>query len=520
MSLQHSHEFRFEDNDFQRIRKLIREHAGISLSESKQELVYSRLAPLVRKSGVKTFAEYLDRLQRSDATAWTDFTNALTTNLTSFFREEHHFPLLAEHLRKIGKARPIVLWCSACSTGEEAYSMAITAAEAFGGFDNPVSIVASDLDTKVLETARAGRYALDAVSKLPPQQIDKYFIRGKGVDADFVTARHELKKMITFRQVNLLDPSWPLRAPLDVIFCRNVMIYFEKDTQLAILKRFAPLLAEDGLLFAGHSESFYHANAIFRLRGHTVYELAGKQRTVAAMPSIGATGKKEVAAPAIIPKEKNSVSAATRNVAASVQPKQKTAETSPSRRVIVVGSSTGGTDALRVFLRDMPEQTPAILVAQHMPELFTKSFAARLDGLCRMRIKEGEHQEVIRDGTVYLAPGHSHMALERADGAFRIVLSQTPPVNRHRPSVEVLFDAAARVLGSNAVGVMLTGMGRDGAEAMLRMHKAGAYNLAQDEASCVVFGMPREAIALGAVDEVVPLTKMAERVLARLATGK
>jgi two-component system chemotaxis response regulator CheB len=168
----------------------------------------------------------------------------------------------------------------------------------------------------------------------------------------------------------------------------------------------------------------------------------------------------------------------------------------------------------------MPAAMPAILIAQHMPELFTKSFAARLDGLCKMRVKEGEHQEVIRDGTVYLAPGHSHMTLERANGGYRIVLNQEPPVNHHRPSVEVLFHGAAGVLGNNATGVMLTGMGKDGAAAMLEMHKAGAYNLAQDQASCVVFGMPREAIALGAVDEVVPLEQMADRVLAHLSVAK
>lgn len=186
------------------------------------------------------------------------------------------------------------------------------------------------------------------------------------------------------------------------------------------------------------------------------------------------------------------------------------------QRIIVAGSSTGGTDALREFLSAMPGHSPAILIAQHMPELFTQSFAARLDGLCAMRVKEAGHHEIIQAGHVYLAPGHSHLSLERADGGYRTVLDQGPTVNRHRPSVEVLFRAAAKVLGGNAIGVMLTGMGKDGAAAMLEMHQAGAYNLAQDEASCVVFGMPREAIALGAVDEVVPLTKMAERILVHL----
>ena len=274
MGVEQAREFHFTTQDFLRISMLIYQHAGISLSESKQELVYSRLTRRLRATGINTFAEYLDRLQRGDGAEWEAFTNALTTNLTSFFREAHHFPVLAEHLRKRDKARPVALWCSACSTGEEAYSMAMTAAEALGGFSNPVSIIASDLDTRVLQTARTGRYKLESVIKMSPQQIDRFFVRGTGENTGSVQVRPELQKMIRFQHINLQDASWPLHEPLDAIFCRNVMIYFDKETQLAILKKFAPLLHSDGLLFAGHSENFYHAGTYFKLRGQTVYELA------------------------------------------------------------------------------------------------------------------------------------------------------------------------------------------------------------------------------------------------------
>lgn len=184
-----------------------------------------------------------------------------------------------------------------------------------------------------------------------------------------------------------------------------------------------------------------------------------------------------------------------------------------SSRIIVIGSSAGGTEALRVFLAMMPQTSPSILIAQHMPEMFVASFAARLDGASAMKVKVAEQSEPILNGRVYLSPGHSHIALERYGTGYRIVLSDAPPVNRHRPSVEVLFTSAAKVLGSQAIGIMFTGMGKDGATAMLDMKRAGAYNLAQDEASSVVFGMPRAAIELGAVDEVVELEKMAEHVL-------
>ena len=278
MADEHTHEFTFTEQDFQRTRKLIYEYAGISLGENKRELVYGRLARRLRATGTKTFAEYLDLLQRSDKTEWEAFANSLTTNMTSFFREAHHFPMLSEHLSKLGTARQIVLWCSACATGEEAYSMAMTAVETLGGFDIPVRIVASDLDTNVLQTARDGRYELRSAAMLSAQQLDRFFVRGEG-GAGFIQVRPELQKMISFKRLNLLGTGWQIHGQLDVIFCRNVMIYFDKNTQLAVLQKFAPLLRRDGLLFAGHSESFDHADALFKLREHTVYELAGKPGT-------------------------------------------------------------------------------------------------------------------------------------------------------------------------------------------------------------------------------------------------
>jgi chemotaxis protein methyltransferase CheR len=210
-------EFFFTQQDFDRIRKLIYEHAGISLGENKQELVYSRLARRLRATDSKTFAEYLDCLQRTDKMEWEAFTNALTTNLTSFFREAHHFPLLAQHLRKLESGRPLTLWCSACSTGEEAYSMAMTAVEALGD-ERPLHIIASDIDTKVLQSAREGRYKADAVAKLPAQQIERFFIRGSGEQKDFVQVRPELQKLIDFRRINLLETGCHFLSQCDDIF--------------------------------------------------------------------------------------------------------------------------------------------------------------------------------------------------------------------------------------------------------------------------------------------------------------
>ncbi|MCX4172006.1 MULTISPECIES: protein-glutamate methylesterase/protein-glutamine glutaminase [Paraburkholderia] len=189
-----------------------------------------------------------------------------------------------------------------------------------------------------------------------------------------------------------------------------------------------------------------------------------------------------------------------------------------TEKLIIVGASTGGTEAIREVLVPLPPDAPAVLIAQHMPPGFTKSFAQRLNGLCRITVKEAEHGERVLPGHAYIAPGHAHLLLARSGANYIAHLSDEPPVNRHRPSVDVLFRSAAQHAGKNAVGVILTGMGRDGAAGLLDMKKAGAYTLAQDEASCIVFGMPREAIALGAADEIASLPEMSRRVMARLSS--
>ncbi|MBU3696391.1 CheR family methyltransferase [Dechloromonas sp.] len=267
-------EFNFSEADFQRISKLIYQYAGISLLPVKQDMVYSRLARRLRATGKNSFADYLDALEKDRGDEWESFVNSLTTNLTSFFREPHHFPIFADHLQKIGTRRPIRVWCSAASTGEESYSIAITAAETFGTNASRVSIFASDLDTNVLATAEKGVYPIERVEKLSPDRLRRFFLRGTGSQDGFVAVRPEIRRMVQFQRINLLDASYAVKGPIDVIFCRNVMIYFDKPTQYKILSRFAPMMQADGLMFAGHSESFLHAADLFKSLGKTVYALA------------------------------------------------------------------------------------------------------------------------------------------------------------------------------------------------------------------------------------------------------
>lgn len=273
-------EFPFGPDDFARVRKLIYERAGISLSDHKQEMVYSRLARRLRARGLDRFDAYLRLLEQGDADEWEAFTNALTTNLTAFFREGHHFEILAERLRAWGAKRRCRIWCSASSTGEEPYSLAMTLVETFGSWTPPAEIVATDLDTAVLGKAQAGVYTIDRLEKMAPERVRRFFLRGTGSKAGMVRVRPELQRLVAFERLNLLDATWPVRGPFDALFCRNVLIYFDKSTQRRIIEKFRPLVPGDGLLFVGHSEWLQHCADLFLPIGRTVYRPvpAGERR--------------------------------------------------------------------------------------------------------------------------------------------------------------------------------------------------------------------------------------------------
>lgn len=260
--------------DFNRICGLIHRHAGIVLSASKCNMVYGRLAKRLRYHGMTRFSQYLALLdQQPQGPEWEIFTNALTTNLTAFFREAHHFPLLARH---IAGRTGVRIWCAAASTGEEPYSIAMTLLETLGPRAARARVVATDIDTHALARARAGIYELPQIQKLDIARVKRFFLRGTGSRAGLAKVRPEVSELVCFESLNLLAPYWPVSGPFDAIFCRNVMIYFDQETQARILSRFAPLLKPDGLLFTGHSENFSYTSRVFRLRGQTVYELASR----------------------------------------------------------------------------------------------------------------------------------------------------------------------------------------------------------------------------------------------------
>jgi len=264
------------DAQFHRIRQLVREHTGISLSEAKRQLVYGRLSRRLRALKLPSFAEYLELLERGVAAELEEFTNAITTNLTSFFREPHHFEYLASDVlpkivAKDSGVRRARIWCCAASTGEEPYSIAMVLREAqdmLNGFD--VKLLATDLDSAVLATASAGVYNAERLKSVSSTRASRFFRKGAGEQAGHYRVQDELRNLITFKQLNLMH-EWPVRGPFDAIFCRNVIIYFDKETQRALFERMAALQRPGDMLFLGHSESLYRVSDKYELVGRTVY---------------------------------------------------------------------------------------------------------------------------------------------------------------------------------------------------------------------------------------------------------
>lgn len=263
-------EFAWTDADFDRVQYMIYKRAGISLNDGKHAMVYSRLSRRLRDTGHQSFRDYLSWLESADGPEWQEFVNALTTNLTSFFREFHHFEILAKHLQSQPASREWRAWCSAASTGEEPYSIVMTALEALGTRPK-FALTASDIDSKVLATAAQGVYRAEALKGLDSGRLQRFFLRGKGGNEGMARVKPELRQYVDFLMVNLIRDDWPFRDPFDVVFCRNVMIYFDAGTQRKVLERIHRVMKPGGLLFVGHAENFTDSKDLFSLQGKTVY---------------------------------------------------------------------------------------------------------------------------------------------------------------------------------------------------------------------------------------------------------
>lgn len=256
--------------EFARAARLLHQRTGIVVGEHKREMATRTLSMRARKLGVQSVAEYLGFLtQNTDGAEWEEFVNSFTINHTAFFREQHHFETLKTFVKS--RPAPIHIWCCAASTGEEPYSIAMTLQETMPNAGTQATIWATDIDTQAIARAEKGVYTLERVKTVPEPLLRKYFLRGKDGKSGLVRVKPALQSMIKFEPLNLLAPRWPTDKKFDAIFCRNTMIYFDKETQTKILERFAPLLKPGGLLFAGHSENFTYLTNAFKLQGQTVY---------------------------------------------------------------------------------------------------------------------------------------------------------------------------------------------------------------------------------------------------------
>jgi len=274
--LLNNREFEFSAKDFKYISDVIADRTGIVLSEAKHDMVYSRLSRRLRELKLSEFSQYLGLIKSGNEEEILAFTNAITTNLTSFFREKHHFEYLRSkvlpELKRTKTDRRIRVWSAGCSSGEEPYSVAMTIRDVFPRLDGwDIKILATDLDTNMVQTASDGVYTEERVAGLDKAHLKKWVNRGKGEHEGKIRMSQELRDMITFKQLNLMD-EWPISGPFDFMFCRNVVIYFNKDTQRELFERYANLVADDGHLFIGHSESLNKVSTRFDLIGQTIYK--------------------------------------------------------------------------------------------------------------------------------------------------------------------------------------------------------------------------------------------------------
>jgi len=268
-------EFRFTKQDFDLLRRLVNEQTGITLSDHKQEMLYSRLSRRLRALNLDSFSNYYHLLKEEGGEELVHFINAVTTNLTAFFREPHHFSFLTQQLfpklrEEKHDTKRVRIWSAGCASGEEPYSIAIVVKEFFP-HDWDVKILATDLDSSMIERGGRGVYEVERVSGISEERLSRWFRKGKGAQTGKVHISPELQEMVVFKQLNLMRP-WPLQGPLDIIFCRNVVIYFDKETQRVLFDRFANLLKLDGFLFVGHSENLFQLTTRFQLQQQTIYK--------------------------------------------------------------------------------------------------------------------------------------------------------------------------------------------------------------------------------------------------------
>lgn len=485
-----------DEATFQSYAAMVAREFGIQLPPAKKALLESRLQRAFRDepelAGCDA-ASFLAALRRDGSGRMLHhLAEAITTHHTYFMRESDHFAYYRDTVlpwvESVATDGDIRTWCAAASTGQEAYTLAMLMEDYFGlrGARYEKTLLATDLSREVLDFAERGIYLADDASKLPPGWQQSYFQR---IDAMHLQVRESLRRQVLFRPFNLTSPTLPFRRPFHVIFCRNVMIYFDAAMRRQLIKLFYDYLEPGGYLFVGHSETVDRLAAPFDYVMPSVYRRPAQDTSARHLPGL------KVGARQVAPRD------VVKEIAHGAV------------KIIALGASTGGTEALATLIRDLTPPLPPIVIVQHIPSGFSRLFAERLDSESRFTVREARDGDRLEANHIYVAPGSHQLRIRRMGAGFMAACRGTEPVSGHCPSVDVLFHSVALVAGAASVGAILTGMGSDGAQGLLAMRRAGATTLGQDEATSVVYGMPRAAYERGAVARQLPLSAMAAAIM-------
>ena len=504
---------------------------GIQLPLEKKALLESRLQRLFKEGGpaadYRDAASFLKALKHDPSGHLLHLlAEAITTHHTYFLREADHFTFYRDQvLPWLAETVPdgdIRTWCAACSTGQEAYTLAMLMQDRFGlqGSQWEKVLLATDISRDVLDFARRGVYQREDIEKLPDSWKHAYF---QSKDGTHVQVSEAIRQQVLFRPFNLMTPVLPFKRPFHVIFCRNVMIYFDSAVRRQLVRRFYDFLVPGGYLFVGHSETVERQAAPFQYVMPSVYRrpLAGaaaKTNSVRPATSVRpaarpAVGRPISVRPGLLKISHNSGNTRLPGKNLLARQDDKTAVVSGRFRIIALGASTGGTEALAEVIRGLRPPLPPIVIVQHIPCGFSRLFAERLNQESAFTAREAADGDWLLPNHIYVAPGDRQMRVRRMGDRFLLSCRGTELVNGHCPSVDVLFQSVAVAAGKAALGVILTGMGNDGGHGLLAMRKRGADTLGQDEQSSVVYGMPRVAYELGAVRRQLPLAVIAPTIM-------
>ncbi len=611
------------------IMNMIQKISGNRLGEEKKTLVETRIMRRIRRLELKDINEYLIHFNKSPGSEVQELISLFTTHTTEFFREKDHYFYLENHIFPKFKAGSVIrIWSAACSTGEEVYSLAICAMEYLkkNNLQNAikVEILGTDIDFNAVNTAGEGIYPYSYIERLPPHIARNYFETAEIDGEKWVRVNDEIFSLCSFNQHNLLSSQYHF-PKFDVIFLRNVLIYFPPKEITFVMKQLHEHLHQDGFLFLGHSESLLDIQSKFKLIGNSIYVstdnkiiqikkdenkkskidvlIVDDSKTIRVLLKnilsekegfhIVAEAENPIEAEKILEKNpvdvmtldihmpekdgitylaelqkkkdppkvvmvssisledatnalscfdlgamdyiekpsaqnlsgeadrirtvvraafnskkmnyKDSSLAGNSNTQTTFKEKLDTISRSPFD-LLLMGASTGGVESLRVVLKEIPKNSPPIMIVQHIPAHFSAALARRLNDECSIKVVEASGEMKVEHGTAYIAPGGKQLKLIERGNVFYVVVTDDPPVNLHKPSVDYMFASALKLKSKiNIAAALLTGMGKDGANELKNLKDKGHYTIAQNEETCIVYGMPKAAVDIGAAVSILPL---------------